>query len=86
MSGIIVAFVYTALSIILYRTFEKSMSDLELNKLTFNVFIFEGVGELIGGLSMMFLEHKIKDVAKTFMMVSTLFMVFMGVIYLGCEK
>ena len=77
------AFVYTDLYIILYRTFDSKMTDIELNKLTFYIFIFEGVGELLGGLAMVMLTRRIKDTAQTYQAISTLFMLSVAVIYLA---
>ena len=61
------------------------MSDLELNKLTFIIFIFEGLGELLGGLTMVFFSHRIKDTPKAYIAISTLFMISTGIIYVGSQ-
>lgn len=59
------------------------MSDVELNHLTFVIFIFEGVGEMLGGLLMIFTSHKIKDPAKVCMLTSSLFIISVITIYIG---
>ena len=82
-SGIITAFIYCMLSIILYKTFEDYMQDTELNHLTFILLTFEGVGELIGGFIMIFSSPKIKDPALIFIFTSVLFMVSMLIVFMG---
>lgn len=83
MSGIIISFIYCLLSIIIYQTFEDNMEDTELNKLTFILFIFEGVGELFGGLAVIFLSKLIDNPAKTLIFTNSLFILSVGIIMLG---
>lgn len=59
------------------------MSDTELNHLTFILFIFEGVGEFLGGLAVIFLAGKIERVERVLPIVNSLFIGAVGVIYLG---
>lgn len=84
-SGIIIAFIFSYVSIIIYRTFEKDMSDEELNYLTFILFIFEGIGEFLGGLSMIFLSSRIKDPAKALLVIHFLFILSVIIIYIASK-
>lgn len=59
------------------------MEDTELNRLTFVLFIFEGVGEFLGGMALIFLSKYIKDVAKTLIVSTTLFTISAGIIMLA---
>ena len=83
-TGIVIAYIYSALSILLYRNFGDKFSDIQLNKLTFTIFIFLGVGDLIGGLVMVSIEKKIKDTAKANIILNTVFLLFALIVYLGC--
>lgn len=59
------------------------MSEVELNRLSFVIFIFEGIGELLGGLFMIFMSHKIKDVPFMIMLMTTCFMASLFIIWMG---
>ena len=59
------------------------MSETELNKVTFIIFIFEGIGEVIGGLLVVFFSNKIKSPPKVYIVIATLFLVAFGIVYLG---
>lgn len=59
------------------------MSDVELNHLTYVLFTFEGVGEFLGGLLIIFASHKIKDQAKVLMIASLVFIFSMLIVYVG---
>ena len=82
-TGFIIAFIYNTLSIILYKTFEDSMDETALNRLTFIIFIFEGVGEIIGGLCVVVFSRKITSPAKTYLGIASLFIVAFGIVYMG---
>ena len=81
--GIVIAFVYSFLSIAMERTFGKSMSDLELNSLTFKVLMAEGVGEFLGGLAFIFLADKFSK-RKFLLCLNKLFTVSSLVILISC--
>jgi hypothetical protein len=59
------------------------MTEVELNRLTFVLFIFEGVGELLGGGLMIFASHLIVNPANVIMVMSTSFLVAVLLISLG---
>lgn len=59
------------------------MSEAELNQLTFVLFIFEGIGELLGGLAVILLSKRIKDLPKFIILANTLFIISVAVIFIG---
>ena len=61
------------------------MDKTDLNRFTFILFIFEGFGEFLGGVTMVYASNKIKDLEKTYMAISTLFLTSIIIIYIGCE-
>lgn len=81
-TGVIIAFIYNTLSIIIYRTFDY-MGDEELNRLTFIIFIFEGVGEIIGGIIVIIFSRRIQSPAVAYICISSLFLCACGVVLLG---
>ena len=83
--GIVVAFIYNTLSIIVYRTFEGQMDDTQLNQLTFIIFIFDGIGGILGGLFVVLASKRISSPPKAFIGFSTLFIIAFGIIMLGSK-
>lgn len=54
--GVVIAFVYVFLSLFISSIFKDEMTPLQLNSLTFKIFIVEGAGEFVGGLTYVFLS------------------------------
>ena len=73
--GMMLAFILSSFSIIVYDTFHMTMSDTELNKLTFTLFIFEGIGEICGGLLVIILSKKITSSSKAYIGIASFFLV-----------
>lgn len=68
---------------ILLETFKDQMNEIELNHLSFVLFIFDGIGEFLGGLFMVGYSSKIQNHRKLFMVAAILFSISVGVIFLG---
>lgn len=62
------------------------MTESELNRFTFTIFIFEGVGEFLGGLAVILYSNKIKDTPKFIMISNVLFVLSMSIVYVGCHQ
>lgn len=61
------------------------MNETELNRLTFIIFIFDGIGGILGGLFVVLVSKRISSPPKAFIGFSTLFIVAFGVVMLGSK-
>ena len=85
-TGLIVAFIYNTFSIVVYRTFEDKMSDTDLNRLTFLLFIFEGIGEFLGGMFVAIFSNRVRNPAKVYLLIASVFVFAgFGITYLGSQ-
>ena len=84
--GVVVAFIYyNTLSIIMYRTFKGQMDYTKLSQLTLIIFIFDGIGGILGGLFVVLASKRISSPPKAFIGFSTLFIIAFGIIMLGSK-
>lgn len=84
-SGIMISFVFCQLSVIFYQTFDEVYGKEELNRVTFVAFVVEGVGEFLGGLSVVFGQAVLKKIgiSCTFLIITALFMGALLMVYLA---
>ena len=79
-TGIMAAFT-NIISIILYRTFD--MDDESLNRLTFIILIFQGLGEALGGILLAIFSSHMQSPAKAYLAIASGFIFGMLLILVG---
>lgn len=79
-TGIMAVFT-NIISIIVYRTFD--MDDESLNRLTFIILIFQGLGEALGGIVLAIFSSRMRSPAKAYLAIASGFIFGMLLILVG---